>query len=83
MSILQKVGRWEGKISVKHNSDRLLLRKVEEIGSGSCPMAGFGISSVELSGSVTRILVVSLLIGSFRAYVLIQRTTRVSLLGLV
>jgi hypothetical protein len=30
---------------------------VDGTGSGSCPMAGFGISGVEPSGSVTRELV--------------------------
>jgi hypothetical protein len=30
---------------------------VDETGSGSCPMAGFGVSSVEPAGSATRELV--------------------------
>jgi hypothetical protein len=30
---------------------------VDETGSGSCPVAGFGISGVEPSGSATRELV--------------------------
>jgi hypothetical protein len=30
---------------------------VDRTGSGSCPMAGFGISGVEPSGSVTRVLI--------------------------
>jgi hypothetical protein len=32
---------------------------VDGTGSGSCPVAGFGISSVEPSGSATRELVIS------------------------
>jgi len=31
--------------------------KVDETDSGSCPMAGFGISSVEPAGSATTVLV--------------------------
>jgi hypothetical protein len=30
---------------------------VDGAGSGSCPMAGFGISGVETSGSATRVLI--------------------------
>jgi hypothetical protein len=30
---------------------------VDETGSQSCPVAGFGISSVEISGSTTKVLV--------------------------
>jgi hypothetical protein len=33
------------------------VAEMDEAGSASCPMAGFGISAVEPSGSVTRDLV--------------------------
>jgi hypothetical protein len=46
---------WAGSISLRwSHGTNLWMRKLDEAGSGSCPVAGFGISGAEPSGSATR-----------------------------
>jgi hypothetical protein len=53
------LGKTLGKLMRMRNclDDNIKIKAVDESGSGSCPLSGFGTDSVEPSGSATRELV--------------------------